>query len=195
MDEPQVTQWLNEWREGDQEAFERLVPATYDHLHSLAERYVRGERAGHTLQATALVHELFLRLVRNQRVQYTSRGHFFAFAAKVMRRILVDHARKFRSAKRGDGQVPVALAPELAWVDAASPQMLDLDQALSELAEIDPDKVRMIDLRFFLGATAEETADLLGRSRSGVDRDVAFAVSWLHRRLTATSDRVSPPAS
>ena len=185
MDEFQITQWLNDWRDGDQEAFERLVPAAYDHLHGLAERYVRGERAGHTLQATALVHELFLRLVRNQRVQYTSRAHFFAFAAKMMRRILVDHARKFRSAKRGDGQAPVALAPELAWVDAASPQMLDLDQALSELAEIDPDKVRVIDLRFFLGATAEETADLLGRSRSGVDRDVAFAVSWLHRRLTA----------
>jgi RNA polymerase sigma factor (TIGR02999 family) len=116
-------------------------------------------------------------------VNYASREHFFTFSAKVMRRILVDQARKNLTAKRGAGVQPVALAPELAWVDASSPEFLDLDVALSELAESDPDKVRTVEIRFFLGATSTETADLLGHSRSRVDRDVRFAVSWLHRRL------------
>jgi len=102
----------------------------------------------------------------------------------LMRRILVDYARKQQTQKRGAGAERVTLAPELAWVDAASPEMLDLNQALSELAEIDPDKVRTLEIRFFLGATSVETADLLGLSRSRVDRDITFAVSWLHRRLS-----------
>jgi RNA polymerase sigma factor (TIGR02999 family) len=160
------------------------VPAAYDHLHAIAQGYIRGERLGHTLQATALVHELFLRLVNTQSVHYASREHFFTFAAKLMRRILVDYARKQQTQKRGAGAERVTLAPELAWVDAASPDMLDLNQALTELAEIDPDKVRTLEIRFFLGATSMETADLLGLSRSRVDRDVTFAVSWLHRRLS-----------
>jgi RNA polymerase sigma factor (TIGR02999 family) len=100
-----------------------------------------------------------------------------------MRRILVDHARKGLSAKRGSGVERISLAPELAWVDAASPEFLDLDMALAELAELDPDKVRILEMRFFLGATATETADLLGVARSRVDRDVRFAISWLHQRL------------
>jgi RNA polymerase sigma factor (TIGR02999 family) len=179
-----ITVLLDQWREGDPEAFERLVPAAYDHLHAIAEGYIRGERREHTLQATALVHELFLRLVNTQSVQYASREHFFTFAAKLMRRILVDYARKQQTQKRGAGAERVTLAPELAWVDAASPEMLDLNQALTELAEIDPDKVRTLEIRFFLGATSMETADLLGLSRSRVDRDVTFAVSWLHRRLS-----------
>jgi RNA polymerase sigma factor (TIGR02999 family) len=141
------------------------------------------------LQATTLVHEVFLRLIQNQSIQYSSREHFFTFAAKLMRRILVDFARRDLSKKRGQGAERVALAPELAWVDVDSPEFLDLDRALTELAGVDPDRVRTLEIRFFLGATSSETAELLGRSRSGVDRDVNFAISWLHQPLKADPER------
>ena len=183
----EITQLLEQWREGDSAAFETLAPAVYDHLHQVAERYLSRERNCHTLQATGLVHEVFQKLMRSQSVTYASREHFFTFAAKVMRRILVDYARKNMTVKRGEGVAPVALAPELAWVDASSPEFLDLDVAIGELAKLDPDKVRTLELRFFLGATAEEAADLLGLSRSHVNRDVRFALSWLHQRLKQTS--------
>ena len=178
-----ITQLLAEWRQGDETAFDQLASAVYDRLHTIAESYLRGERPTHALQATALVNELFLRLVKNSSVQYDSREHFYAFAAKLMRRILVDYARKDAAKKRGDDAQPVMLAPELAWVDAASPELLDLDRALNELAELDPAKVRTLEIRFFLGATSTETAELLGQSRARVDRDVNFALSWLHQRL------------
>jgi RNA polymerase sigma factor (TIGR02999 family) len=178
-----ITQLLAEWREGDETAFEQLAPAVYDRLHSIAESYLRGERPTHTLQATALVSELFLRLVKNSGMQYASREHFYVSAAKLMRRILVDYARKDTAKKRGERGEPVMLAPELAWVDAASPELLDLDHALNELAELDPPKVRTVEIRFFLGATSTEAAELLGQSRARVDRDVNFALSWLHQRL------------
>ncbi len=178
-----ITQLLADWRQGDEAAFDQLAPAVYDRLHDIAGSYLRGERPCHPLQATSLVSELFLRLVRNSSVQYGSREHFYAFAAKLMRRILVDYARKDTAKKRGDRIEPVMLAPELAWVDAASPELLDLDHALTELARLDPDKVRTLEIRFFLGATSMEAAELLGQSRARVDRDVSFALSWLHRRL------------
>jgi RNA polymerase sigma factor (TIGR02999 family) len=178
-----ITQLLADWRQGDQTAFEQLAPAVYDRLHVIAESYLRGERPTHTLQATALVNELFLRLMKNSNMQYASREHFYTFAAKLMRRILVDYARKDAAKKRGERPEPVMLAPELAWVDAASPELLDLDHALTELAELDPAKVRTLEIRFFLGATSIEAAELLGQSRARVDRDVNFALSWLHRRL------------
>ncbi|HUA83039.1 MAG TPA: ECF-type sigma factor [Bryobacteraceae bacterium] len=178
-----ITQLLAEWRQGDEAAFEQLAPAVYDRLHAIAESYLRGERPTHTLQATALVNELFLRLVKNSGMRYDSREHFYSFAAKLMRRILVDYARKDGAKKRGERAEPVLLAPELAWVDAASAELLDLDHALTELAELDPAKVRTLELRFFLGATSVETAELLGQSRARVDRDVNFALSWLHQRL------------
>jgi len=190
---PDITQLLDAWRQGDASAFDRLAPAVYDHLHRVAEGYLRGERAGHTLQATALVSELFLRLIQNQSVQYSSREHFFTFAAKLMRRILVDFARRDLASKRGHGAERVALAPELAWVDAGSAEFLDLDRALSELTDLDPEKVRTLEIRFFLGATAVETAELLGQSRARVDRDVNFAISWLHQRLGASPEQNSIP--
>lgn len=183
MADGEITQLLERWRQGDSGAFDEIAPAVYDHLRNVAEGYLSRERPGHALQATALVNEVFLRLMHNQSIAYSSREHFFAFAAKLMRRILVDHTRKNLSLKRGEGAIPVTLGPELAWVDAASPEFLDLDTALTELANVYPDKVRTIELRFFLGATTNETADLLGRSRSHVDRDVRFAISWLHHRL------------
>jgi RNA polymerase sigma factor (TIGR02999 family) len=178
-----ITQLLAEWRKGDETAFEQLAPAVYDRLHLIAESYLRGERPTHTLQATALLNELFLRLVKNSGIQYDSREHFYVFAAKLMRRILVDYARKEATKKRGERAERVMLAPELAWVDAASPELLDLDHALTEFAELDPAKVRTLEIRFFLGATSTEAAELLGQSRSRVDRDVNFALSWLHQRL------------
>jgi RNA polymerase sigma factor (TIGR02999 family) len=178
-----ITQLLAEWRQGDETAFEQLAPAVYDRLHAIAESYLRGERPTHTLQATALVNEVFLRLVKNSGIQYASREHFYAFAAKLMRRILVDYARKDGAKKRGERAEAVMLAPELAWVDASSPELLDLDHALTELAELDPAKVRTLEIRFFLGATSMEAAELLGQSRARVDRDVNFALSWLHQRL------------
>lgn len=178
-----ITQLLADWRQGDETAFEQLAPAVYDRLRTIAESYLRGERPSHTLQATALVNEVFLRLMQNAKVQYASREHFYAFAAKVMRRILVDYARRDASKKRGERPERVMLAPELAWVDAASPELLDLDRALTELAKLDPAKVRTLEIRFFLGATSMETAELLEQSRAQVDRDVNFALSWLHKRL------------
>jgi RNA polymerase sigma factor (TIGR02999 family) len=181
--EPEITRLLSEWRNGNAVAFDQLAPAVYEHLHSVAEGYLQGERQGNTLQATALVNEVFLRLMTNQSIQYSSREHFFAFSAKVMRRILVEQARRRQSLKRGRGAQPIALAPELAWVDAASPELLDLDRAMDELEAIDETRVRTLEIRFFLGATSTETAELLNRSRSSVDREIAFSVSWLRNRL------------
>jgi RNA polymerase sigma factor (TIGR02999 family) len=183
---PDITLLLDEWRQGNREAFDKLAPQVYDHLREVAHAYLRSERRDHFLQATALVNEVLMRLIHTQRVHYSSRSHFYAFAAKLMRRILVDAARNSGAQKRGGDAQRVALAPELAWVDAASPEMLDLDRALSELAEVDPEKAKAIELRFFLGATASETGELLGQSRAAVDRDVKFAISWLHRRLHAS---------
>jgi RNA polymerase sigma factor (TIGR02999 family) len=191
-----ITQLLAEWRQGDETAFEQLAPAVYDRLHAIAESYLRGERPTHTLQATALVNEVFLRLVKNSGMQYASREHFYAFTAKLMRRILVDYARKEGAKKRGERAKAVMLAPELAWINAASPELLDLDHALTELSELDPAKVRTLEIRFFLGATSTEAAELLGQSRARVDRDVNFALSWLHQRLhggaAAGSEQNSP---
>jgi len=178
-----ITRLLDDWRLGDPTAFDRLTPAVYGHLRDVADSYMRRERSGHTLQATGLVHEVFIRLMNNRQVKYSSRRHFFTFAAKLMRRILVDHARKGLAEKRPDGLQRIELAAELAWVDAGSDEFLDLDTAISELAELGAEKVEILELRFFLGATSVETAELLECSRSAVDRDVEFAISWLHRRL------------
>jgi len=181
--EGNITVLLEQWRSGDTQAFDRLAPAVYDHLHQIAASYIARERTGHTLQATGLVHELFLRLVETRGVAYNDRAHFYAFAAKVMRRILVDYARRTSSQKRASDAVRVPLAEDLAWVDVQSPEMLMLDSALDELAELDPMKVQVIELRYFLGATADDTADVLGVSKATVDRALRFAITWLHDRL------------
>ncbi len=181
--EEDITLLLERWRSGQPGAFDRLAPAVYQRLHDVVAAYLSGENRSPTLQVTALVNEAFIRLMQNRNVQYSSREHFYVFAAKVMRRILVDHARAAASQKRGERPQRVILAPELAWIDAASPEYLDLERALDELAVADPEKLQTIELRFFLGATADETADLLGHSRARVNRDVNFAVSWLHNRL------------
>lgn len=184
--EGDVTILLEQWRLGDAGAFDRLAPAVYDHLHKVASGYLLRERPGHTLQATGLVHELFLRLLQSQSVVYRDRAHFFTFAAKVMRRILVDYSRRSKSQKRGDGTERLPLSEELAWVDAGSTDMLDLDVALDELAVLDELKVRILELRYFLGATSEEAAELLGVSKATVDRASRFGITWLHQRLMQT---------
>jgi RNA polymerase sigma factor (TIGR02999 family) len=191
--EENITLLLDRWRSGQQGAFDLLAPAVYDRLHGVAAAYLNEERRSQTLQATALVNEAFVRLMQNQKIEYSSREHFYVFAAKVMRRILIDHARASASQKRGQRPERVTLAPELAWVDAASPEYLDLENALNELGAADPEKLQTIELRFFLGATADETGELLGHSSARVNRDVTFAISWLHKRLKAIrSERNAP---
>lgn len=182
--EGKVTLLLEQWRAGDVGAFDKLAPAVYDHLHRVATGYVNRERIDHTLQATALLHELFLRLHNSRAISYRDRDHFFTFAAKVMRRILVDYSRRASSLKRGKCSERIPLTEDLAWIDVQSLEMLELDRALDELALMDELKVRIIELRYFLGATSEETAELLGLSKATVDRSVRFSITWLHQRLT-----------
>lgn len=184
-----ITVLLEQWRAGDPRAFDRLAPAVYDHLHEVASGYLSRERVEHTLQATGLVHELFLKLLQSKGVTYHDRAHFFTFAAKVMRRILVDYARRDRSQKRGADAEHVPLAEELAWVHVRSAEMLALDAALDELATLDELKAQILELRYFLGATSDEAAELLGVSKATVDRSVRFGITWLHNRLTQTASQ------
>jgi len=155
----------------------------YDHLRSVAAGYLNRERGGGTLQATGLVNELFLRLMTQKRAELESRVHFYIFAARTMRRILVDSARARMAAKRGADTTPLPLSPELAWVDPREERMLDLDAALTDLAVAEPLKSRVVELRVFLGATAEETAELTQVSKATVDREMRFALAWLFNRM------------
>src|SRR5258706_40086 len=161
----EITVLLQQWGKGDAGVVDQLAPLVYDHLKSVAAGYLNRERGTPTLQATGLVHELFIRLLQQQKMELQSRAHFFAFAARMMRRILVDAARARVSAKRGGDPNPLPLSPELAWVDPRQERMLDLDQALDSLAAEDAAKARVVEFRIFLGCTAEEAADVLGGSR------------------------------
>lgn len=188
MDYPEVpgeiTGLLRRWGEGDRQALGALAALAYDDLRNIAAGYLRRENRAHTLQATSLVNELYLRLARQRDIQLTDRRHFYAFAALMLRRILTDHARRAHSQKRPGGQADrVPLHEDIAWIDASGDDMLDLDQALTELEAVDDRKVRVIELRFFLGCTNDEAADLLGVAPATVDRDLEFARAWLFRRL------------
>jgi RNA polymerase sigma-70 factor, ECF subfamily len=176
-----ITGWLHAWRAGDAEAMERLMPLVYDALHALAERHMRRERDGHTLTPTALVHEAWLRLVDQRRADLRDRTHFLSLASRVMRRVLVDHARRAMAGKRS----PVAPTLDLA---TASPEewsvtMMAIDDALVRLADVDPRLVRVLELRFFGGLTEEETAEVLGVSGRTVHRDWLRARAWLEIAL------------
>lgn len=186
----EITRLLHRWKKGDRDALASLASLAYDELHAIAVGYLRREDAGHTLQATGLVNELYLRLAHVRGVQLTDRRHFYTFAAQLMRMILIDHARQSRALKR-PGSVRVPLHEEMAWIDASSEEMLALDAALDQLEAIEERKVRVLELRFFLGCTNEETAQLLSVSRATIDRDLEFAKAWLYRRLSAQqpSDR------
>ena len=179
-----VTQLLGDWSRGDRDALERLIPLVEPELHRLAHHYMSRERAGHTLQTTALINEAYLRLVDNSKPPWQNRNHFVAAAAQLMRRIMVDHARERLSLKRGGGAVRVTL-DETAWVtDARSEELLALDEALANLAALDPRKSQIVELRYFGGLTAEETAAFLNLSLRTVEREWNMAKAWLYRALS-----------
>ena len=173
---------LRAWSEGDQEALNRLTPIIYDELRRLARKYMKGERAGHSLQTTALVNEAYVRLVDYKRMQWQDRAHFFAVSAQLMRRILVEHARR-HNLKRGGG-IPHFSLNEVSDVGGGKdPDLTALDDAMNSLARIDPRKVRVVEMRFFGGLTVEETAEVLKVSPVTVKRDWRAAKAWLYREL------------
>ena len=180
-----ISQLLREWGDGNRAALEELLPLVYDELHRQAERYLRRERIGHTLQTTALIHEAYLRLIDQRNVQWQSRTHFFAIAAQMMRRVLIDYARAKHREKRGGDDVRLSLdAINLAAADENSVDLIALDQALERLAEMDEQQARVVELRYFGGLSLEETAEVLHISRATTARDWEVAKAWLRRELT-----------
>src|SRR5580700_9164364 len=176
----QVTELLRRWREGDQVAMDALVPLVYDELRRVAHNYLQRERLDHTLQSTAVVHEAYLRLVENA-VEFQNREHFFAVSAQLMRQILVDYARRHRSRKR-DGGYKLSL-DEALKLPSKDVDLVNLDDALKELARMDARQGRIVELRFFGGLSIEETADVLSLSAATVERSWASARAWLYRQL------------
>jgi len=179
-----VSALLRDWAKGDPEAFNKAAPILYEELRRLARRYLRKERLDHTLQCTALVHEAYLRLAGQRGMRWQSRTHFLAVAAQMMRQILVDHARRRRRAKRGGLQQKLPLNEALDLTEPrASLDLLTLDAALDELAGLDAQQSRIVELRYFGGLTIAETAEALGVSHATVERDWALARAWLFQRL------------
>ena len=180
---PDVTALLIEWNEGNGAALEKLTPLVYGELHRIAGRYMGGERPGHTLQASALVNEAFLKLIDTQRVHWQNRAHFFAMAAKLMRRILVDFARRRQFQKRGGGMIQVTLDENVAPPTDSRNDVVALDAALTALGQISARVGQVVELRYFGGLTESETAEVLQVSTDTVLRDWKFARVWLHREL------------
>jgi len=195
MDEPpspesDITRLLQNWQHGDREAFDRLIPLVYEELRLLASRQLAGEWRANRLQTTAVVSEAYVRLFGQREVDWQNRGHFFAIAAQMMRRILVDHARREQRQKHGGGVTHVAIAeaadvPAAAAVDAVD--ALALDRALGKLEQLDPEQARIVELRFFGGLSIDETAAALQVSPATIKREWALAKGWLHAELTADS--------
>jgi RNA polymerase sigma factor (TIGR02999 family) len=179
-----VTQLLLGWSNGDKEALDKLVPLVYDDLRRQAARYLRRERVGHTLQTTALINEAYLRLIDQKNVHWQNRAHFFGIAAQLMRRILVDHARTKKRAKRGGSDVRVSFSEATIKAKDQDLDIVALDEALERLAQIDEQQSRIVELRFFSGLTVEETAEVLSISPATVKRDWSMAKAWLHREMT-----------
>ena len=179
----EVSQLLLDWSNGDQSALDKVMPIVYQELHRLAHHYMRKERAGHTLQTTALVNEAYLRLADYKQMRWQSRTHFFAVAAQVMRRILVENARSKKFAKRGGGAQQISLE-ETALVSAErSAEVIAVHEALTDLESWDPRKGRIVELRFFGGLSIEETAEVLKISPTTVQREWRSAKAWLHRAI------------
>ena len=180
----EVTRLLESWRDGDREAFSRLLPLVYDQLHRIALGLMRGERMEHTLQPTALVNELYLKLVQQRKMTCHDREHFYTFTARMMRNILIDHARARMTQRRGgEERMDLALPADLVWIGSSDEELLDLNRALDRLEEIDTRKARLIELRFFLSFTTEEACDALNISHATAERDLKFARGWLYREL------------
>jgi len=183
----EITQLLAQWREGNQSALDELYPLVYDELHRLARRYMSRERKGHTLQTTALINEAYVRLVDQKNVAWANRSHFFAISAQIMRRILIDHARRHQYAKRGGGAQQVSLdeAATVVMPDQSG-ELLRLDEALKSLAEMDPRRSQVVELRYFGGLNNEEIAGVLQISENTVTRDWNMARAWLYQQLTGS---------
>jgi RNA polymerase sigma factor (TIGR02999 family) len=178
-----VTGLLQAWGGGDPAALDQLVPIVYDELHRQAQRYLRRENPGHTLQTTALVHEAYLRLVDQREARWQNRAQFFGVAAQLMRRILVDHARRHHAAKRGGSAIAVPLEEEEVAAGKSDVDLVALDDALNRLAALDPQQARVVELRYFTGLGIEETAEALEISSATVKREWAMARAWLKREL------------
>jgi RNA polymerase sigma factor (TIGR02999 family) len=191
MADADVTNLLIDWNQGDQSALDRLIPVVYDELHRLAARYMSQEGPGHTLQSTAVVHEAFLKLVDQQRVHWQNRAQFFAVAAQLIRRILVDHARTAKASKRGGGARKLSLDENIGVMEPRDLDLVALDDAMGALARLDPQQSRVIELRFFAGLTIEETAEALGVSPATVKRDWVTAKAWLFNELNRA--KAAPP--
>lgn len=179
----EVSQLLVAWGQGDQEARDKLLPLVYDELRRVASRHLRRERPDHTLQTTALVHEAYLKLVDQQHAHWQNRAQFFAIAAQLMRRILVDYARERRAAKRGGDYLKLSLDEAAALFAEKSADLLALDEALDRLAQLDPQQSRVVELRVFGGLSVEETAAALGLSPRTVKREWSMARAWLQQQL------------
>ena len=179
----EVTQLLIAWSDGNEDALAQLMPLVYKELHRLAHRHLGRERAGHTLQTTALVHEAYMRLIDQNEVQWQNRAHFFAIAAQTMRRILVEYARARHYAKRGGGAQQVSLDEAMVVSQERVAEVVALDEALQSLAKFDQRKSQMVELRFFGGLSKEETAEVLGVSPGTVMRDWTLAKTWLQREI------------
>jgi RNA polymerase sigma-70 factor (ECF subfamily) len=181
-----VTKLLIQWSKGDSDALDALVPLVYDELRRLAQLYLSREKPGHTLSSTALVHEAYLRLVQQKDVTWQNRAHFFGVAARMMRRILVDHARRRGYAKRGGGALTLSLDETIAPAPEREISLVALDEALDSLAKLDERQSRMVELRFFGGLTIEETSEVLGVSAPTVKREWASARAWLYREISGS---------
>lgn len=180
-----ITELLIAWSDGHREALDRLAPLVYEDLRHLAARYMQREPAGHALQSTALVHEAYLRLVDQRQVQWRNRAHFFGVAAQMMRRILVDYARRRRAERRGGGWERVTLTGDPVGPDGGNEvDVLALHEALERLAAFDPRQERIVELRYFAGLTIEETAEVVGASPATVARDWTMAKAWLRANLS-----------
>jgi RNA polymerase sigma factor (TIGR02999 family) len=179
----EITELLVAWGGGDESALDRLMPIVYDELRRLAHRYMSNERPGHTLQTTALVNEAYLRLVSWREARWQNRAHFFAVSAQMMRRILVDFARDRKYLKRGGGALQVSLADAASLTEQRASDLVALDEALTALAEVDPRKAQVVEMRFFGGLSVEEVAEVLKVSKETVMRDWRLAKVWLLREL------------
>jgi RNA polymerase sigma-70 factor, ECF subfamily len=194
LSQHEITRLLIDWRGGDRAALEKLMPLVYDELRRLARHYLSQERPGHTLQATALVNEAYLHLIDQQSADWQDRTHFFAVAARIMRHLLVDHARARGYAKRGGGAHQVSLDEAAVVVPEISFDLLALDEALDRLAAIDERKVVIVELRYFSGLSVEETAEAMRLSEITIKREWLKAKAWLYRELNREEGPASSPA-
>lgn len=184
----QITQWLAAWSDGDRDALACLMPLVYDELHAIAARYMRGERPEHTLQTTALVHETFLQLIDQRRIDWQSRAHFYGVAATLMRRVLMRHLERRTTAKRGGDWHRTPFVDAEGWIHRQAEELLALDAALDALESVAPRQCRIVEMRFFAGFSVEETAEKLGISTATVKRDWRLSRAWLEREVAGVAN-------